>query len=127
SVRTNTKVGADVVTGATISRPEYAHIIGHAAAYADAKGIAKAMPNLFAYSELQTNTTNAAAGAAAITAGVTCGILESPLDITKKEASMKATISAAIKAAVALTGPSYAESDGGAGTSSPKPQPGPAG
>ena len=101
----NPKLAADVAIGATVAAPQYAHIIGHASAFAAPATAAKVVPVLFAYSQLDNhvaaNIVNPVAAAAAITAGFTCGILEAKTGI-KELANLKASVSAAVKASIAL-------------------------
>ncbi len=106
----NQKLAADITTGATVAAPQYAHRIGHAAAFAAPKSAAKVVSTLFAYSQLTSNTNNPVAAAAAITAGFTDGILEAKLESKNELAALKASVSAAVKAAMLLTG------NGGEGT-----------
>ena len=101
----NPKFAADVATGATVAAPQYAHIVGHASAFAAPQTAGKSVPALFAYSQLDNplapNIVNPVAAAAAISAGVTCGILEAKTTV-KELGYLKAAVSAAVKASLAL-------------------------
>ncbi len=101
----NPKLAADIATGATVAAPQFAHIIGHASAFAAPASAGKSVPALFAFAQLDNHVTgnivNPVAAAAAITAGFTCGILEAKTGV-KELNNLKAAVSAAVKASLAL-------------------------
>lgn len=98
---------ADVVTGAVVQLPDQAHRIGHAAGYRGPASASKFVPALYAFSRIDTDSTDRPGSAAAIIAGVTTGILESRIDLpklttTKQNSYLKAAVSAAVKSVVTL-------------------------
>jgi len=87
SILKNSKYVVDIVTGATVVAPGYAHIIGHAVAFSSAANVAKVVPNLFNYSSItrpdpltsapqEADYDNRVDAASAVSAAITAGILE---------------------------------------------------
>ncbi len=121
----NSKYLTDIVTAATVVAPNYAGIIGHAAAFSSASTVAKAVPMLFNYAHitrtdplvtapLEAEYDNPVDAAAAVTAAITAGIIEAKTgyvtggatatEPTIEITNLKNAITALVKQTLTLTG-----------------------
>lgn len=116
---------ADIVTGATVVAPGYAHIVGHAVAFSSPSNVSKVVPQIFNYSSItetdplvsapqRAEYDNRVDAAAAVSAAITAGIVEaktghvsgnaSATKQTIETANLKNAISAMVKQVLSVTG-----------------------